>query len=70
MIPIWDDELDDFETEATAFREQQREEVEFMLYRLRQGVYGQRQPDVHMNRIKLPMGGVTSDQLDGLAEDL
>ncbi|MDE2967152.1 MAG: nitrite/sulfite reductase [Chloroflexota bacterium] len=68
VIPIWDDELDDFETEATAFREQQREEVEFMLYRLRQGVYGQRQPDVHMNRIKLPMGGVTSDQLDGLAE--
>ena len=68
VIPIWDDELDDFETEATAFREQRREEVEFMLYRLRQGVYGQRQPDVHMNRIKLPMGGVTSDQLDGLAE--
>ena len=68
VIPIWDDELDDFETEATAFREQQRGEVEFMLYRLRQGVYGQRQPDVHMNRIKLPMGGVTSDQLDGLAE--
>ena len=68
VIPIWDDELDDFETEATAFREQQRDEVEFMLYRLRQGVYGQRQPDVHMNRIKLPMGGVTSDQLDGLAE--
>ena len=68
VIPIWEDELDDFETEATAFQAQQREEVEFMLYRLRQGVYGQRQPDVHMNRIKLPMGGVTSDQLDGLAE--
>ena len=68
VIPIWDDELDDFETEATAFREERRDEVEFMLYRLRQGVYGQRQPDVHMNRIKLPMGGVTSDQLDGLAE--
>ena len=68
VIPILSDELTDFETEATAFRAQQRDEVEFMLYRLRQGVYGQRQPDVHMNRIKLPMGGVTSDQLDGLAE--
>ena len=68
VIPIWDDELADFETEATAFRAQERQEVEFMLYRLRQGVYGQRQADVHMNRIKLPMGGVTSDQLDGLAE--
>ena len=68
VIPIWDGELDDFETEATAFRAQQREETEFMLYRLRQGVYGQRQPDVHMNRIKLPMGGVTSDQLDCFAE--
>ncbi len=68
VIPIWDDELDDFETEATAFKAEQRDEVEFMLYRLRQGVYGQRQADVHMNRIKLPMGGVTADQLDGLAE--
>ena len=68
VIPIWDDELDDFDTEATAFRSQQRDETEFMLYRLRQGVYGQRQPDVHMNRIKLPMGGVTSDQLDCFAE--
>lgn len=68
VIPILDDELADFETEATAFREQQRGEVEFMLYRLRQGVYGQRQPDVHMNRVKLPMGGVSADQLDGFAE--
>ena len=68
VIPILDDELEDFQTEATAFQEQRREEVEFMLYRLRQGVYGQRQPDVHMNRIKLPMGGVTSDQLDCFAD--
>ena len=56
VIPILDDELDDFETEAGAYRAQQREEVEFMLYRLRQGVYGQRQPDVHMNRVKLADG--------------
>lgn len=68
VIPILDDELGDFETEATAFRAQQREEVEFMLYRLRQGVYGQRQPDVHMNRVKLPMGGVSADQLDAFGE--
>ncbi len=68
VIPIWEDELEDFETEATAFRAQQRDEVDFMLYRLRQGVYGQRQADVHMNRIKLPMGGVTSEQLDCFAE--
>ena len=68
VIPILDDELGDFETEATAFREQQREEVEFMLYRLRQGVYGQRQPDVHMNRVKLPMGGVSDEQLDAFGE--
>lgn len=68
VIPILHDELDDFHTEATAFRQQQRQEVEFMLYRLKQGVYGQRQPDVHMNRIKLPMGGVSADQLDVLAD--
>ena len=67
VIPILDGELDDFETEATAFREAQRDETEFMLYRLRQGVYGQRQADVHMNRIKLPMGGVTAEQLECFA---
>ena len=39
----------------------------FIKFRLRQGVYGQRQPDVRMIRVKLPMGGVTPDQLDAFA---
>ena len=32
------------------------------------GIYGQRQPDVQMVRIKIPFGGLTSNQLRRLAE--
>src|SRR4029450_7878894 len=39
-----------------------------MGFRPRQGVYGQRQPDVQMIRVKLPFGGVTPDQLDAFAD--
>jgi sulfite reductase (NADPH) hemoprotein beta-component len=37
-------------------------------YRVARGAYGQRQDGVHMLRIKLPQGAVTSDQLRALAE--
>ncbi|MCW3002062.1 MAG: nitrite/sulfite reductase, partial [Conexibacter sp.] len=36
--------------------------------RLKQGVYGQRQPDVQMIRVKLPFGGITPDQMDAFAD--
>ena len=39
-----------------------------MAFRLRQGIYGQRQADVQMMRIKAPYGGLTADQLDALGE--
>ncbi len=68
VIPILEDEFEDFGTEATAFLHGQREEDRFVAFRLRQGVYGQRQADVQMMRVKLPFGGVTADQLDALAE--
>ena len=42
-------------------------EPEFIGFRLKQGVYGQRQPDVQMVRVKLPFGGVTPDQMDAFA---
>ena len=44
------------------------QEDDFIKFRLKQGVYGQRQPDVQMVRVKLPMGGVTPEQLDAFAE--
>ena len=68
VIPILEEELADFSTEATEFLAARREELAFTKFRLRQGVYGQRQPDRQMIRVKLPFGGVTSDQLDAFGE--
>ena len=67
VIPILQHEFDDFSTEARRFLDGQLEEADFIKFRLKQGVYGQRQPDVQMVRVKLPMGGVTPDQFDAFA---
>ena len=40
----------------------------FTPFRLRQGVYGQRQADVQMIRIKIPGGILTPESLDGMGE--
>ena len=42
-------------------------ENEFIGFRLKQGVYGQRQPDVQMIRVKLPWGGISPEQMDAFA---
>src|SRR6478735_11983792 len=68
VIPILEREFDDFDTESTRFLAGELEGDEFIKFRLKQGVYGQRQPDVQMVRVKLPMGGVTPDQLDAFAD--
>jgi sulfite reductase beta subunit-like hemoprotein len=68
VIPILDREFDDFDTESTRFLKGELDGDEFTKFRLKQGVYGQRQPDVQMVRVKLPMGGVTPDQLDAFAD--
>ncbi|HEX3801852.1 MAG TPA: nitrite/sulfite reductase [Solirubrobacteraceae bacterium] len=70
VIPILQHEFDDFDTEAGKFLHGDLESDEFTKFRLRQGVYGQRQPDVQMVRVKLPMGGVTPDQLDAFADTI
>jgi sulfite reductase beta subunit-like hemoprotein len=67
VIPILQREFDDFDTESTRFLKGELEGDEFIKFRLKQGVYGQRQPDVQMVRVKLPLGGVTPDQLDAFA---
>ena len=46
VIPILEREFDDFKTEATKFLAGGMPEDEFIKFRLKQGVYGQRQPDV------------------------
>ncbi len=67
VIPILEREFDDFDTESTRYLKGQLEEDEFIKFRLKQGVYGQRQPAVQMVRVKLPLGGVTPEQLDAFA---
>src|SRR5437868_11894344 len=68
VIPILEREFDDFDTESTRFLKGELEGDEFIKFRLKQGVYGQRQPDVQMVRVKLPLGGITPDQLDAFAD--
>jgi sulfite reductase (ferredoxin) len=70
VIPILEREFDDFDTESTRYLKGQLEEDDFIKFRLKQGVYGQRQPDVQMIRVKLPLGGVTPDQLDAFADGI
>src|ERR1700728_2233053 len=68
VIPVLEREFDDFDTESTRFLKGDLDGDEFIKFRLKQGVYGQRQPDVQMGRVKLPFGGVAPDQLDAFAE--
>jgi sulfite reductase beta subunit-like hemoprotein len=68
VIPILQREYDDFKTEAKKFLDGQIEEDEFIKFRLKQGVYGQRQADVQMIRVKLPFGGVTPEQMESFAD--
>ncbi|MGD0198600.1 MAG: nitrite/sulfite reductase [Solirubrobacteraceae bacterium] len=67
VIPIIEREFDDFDNEAGAFLAGDREEAKFIGFRLLQGVYGQRQAERQMIRVKLPFGGVNPEQLDAFA---
>ncbi|MCW3010096.1 MAG: nitrite/sulfite reductase [Solirubrobacterales bacterium] len=67
VIPIIAKEFDDFDVEAEKYLDGQTPENQFIGFRLKQGVYGQRQADVQMIRVKLPMGGITPDQIDAFA---
>src|SRR3954453_5952408 len=68
IIPILERESDHFDNEAEKFLAGDTPETEFIGFRLKQGVYGQRQADVQMCRIKLPFGGITPDQFDAVAD--
>src|SRR5213592_3109364 len=70
VIPILEREFDDFDTESTRYLKGELQEEDFIKFRLKQGVYGQRQAAVQMVRVKLPMGGVNPDQLDAFADGI
>ena len=68
IIPILEREFDDFDSEAEEFLSGRLQEDQFIGFRLKQGVYGQRQADVQMVRVKLPFGGVTPEQMEAFAD--
>jgi sulfite reductase beta subunit-like hemoprotein len=68
VIPIIEREFDDFDTESKRYLRGDIEETEFIGFRLKQGVYGHRQADVQMIRVKLPFGGITPEQMDAFAD--
>ena len=68
VIPILKREFDDFKSEAERFLAGDTAEDQFIKFRLKQGVYGQRQPDVQMIRVKLPFGGITPEQMEAFAD--
>src|SRR3954468_16708066 len=67
IIPILEQEFEDFDTRAQGFLAGHETEEQFIGFRLKQGVYGQRQDDRQMMRIKLPLGGVPPEQMEAFA---
>jgi sulfite reductase beta subunit-like hemoprotein len=68
IIPFMDDEIVRLEEESKKFQNGELDTTEFTPFRLRQGVYGQRQADVQMIRVKLPGGIISADSLDMFGE--
>ena len=68
IIPFLDDEVQRLEAESGRFESGEVDNAEFTPFRLRQGVYGQRQPDVQMIRVKVPGGILTPEALDRLGD--
>ena len=64
IIPFMEDEIQRFDAEVDRFRTGELDNTVFTPFRLRQGVYGQRQPDVQMIRVKLPGGIISAEMLD------
>lgn len=68
IIPFMEDEIQRLDTEIDRFRTGELDNTVFTPFRLRQGVYGQRQADVQMIRVKLPGGIISADMLDSFGE--
>jgi sulfite reductase (ferredoxin) len=60
-------EINRFETAARQFMQGDIHPDVFKRFRLKQGIYGQRQADVQMVRIKIPLGDLTSEQTRTIA---
>ncbi len=61
------EEIETFRQKANAFLAGEIPEDDFRPFRLKHGIYGQRQPGVQMVRCKIPGGLLTAAQMDQLA---
>ncbi|MBI2818150.1 MAG: nitrite/sulfite reductase [Acidobacteria bacterium] len=68
LPPAIREEINIYETELRRVQHGQMPEKVFLEFRLRHGVYGQRQPGVQMQRIKIPLGLLNTQQLERLAD--
>ncbi|MCS5654848.1 MAG: nitrite/sulfite reductase [Dehalococcoidia bacterium] len=68
IIPFMEGEIVRLEEESAAFVAGERENTEFTPFRLKQGVYGQRQVDVQMIRVKIPGGIITTEAMNALGD--
>ena len=68
LPPDLREEIDVYETELRRVQGGLVDDKLFTEFRLRHGVYGQRQDRVQMQRIKIPMGRLSADQLIALAD--
>jgi sulfite reductase (ferredoxin) len=62
------EEIETFEDEVSRLQSGDTPVDVFKPFRLQYGIYGQRQPDVQMIRIKIPFGGLTANQLRQVAD--
>jgi len=61
-------DIDEFVAKLEAFEKGELGPDQFRAFRLTRGVYGQRQPDVQMLRVKVPGGLLGKAQLDAIAD--
>lgn len=68
MLNVLLAEAEEFRAQAARFMAGDLEEEAFRTFRLRRGIYGQKQPGVQMVRVKIPSGIATAAQLRTIAE--
>ena len=68
ILPDVAREIEIYEIQLDRFQAGQVEEATFTEFRLRRGVYGQRDDRSQMIRVKIPFGGLTAAQLEMLAD--
>src|SRR5688500_3206370 len=61
-------DIEEFVSKLEAFEKGELGPDQFRAYRLTRGVYGQRQSDVQMLRVKVPGGLLGKDQFDAIAD--